>query len=207
MPNQNDLGNIRNEARAQNLARVVERFVRTLNNRAGEEHAAAVIQDGHILDGEKIGQQPEWFLTEELIVPTAEVLGYELRLQPKGFDGLDGRIPDFTALNLEAENFGEVKKPGSIKTARKESVEYLDLAEERPLVGFATDGRTWILHTAVEGEEPTYTFHAPLHKLLKDVRMLETAEGTDEKRHPHLRELAMKFVSEFNIENVRNTVM
>lgn len=201
---QSDLSNISNEARAQNLVRVVERFISTFNERVEEEQLAAeVIFNDRKLYGGHINQEPERFIEDELIEPTMKVLGYECRFRPKGFDGLEGRIPDFTALNLSATNFGEVKTPGGIGQARKESFEYLNMATDRPLVGFSTDGFTWILHTAsVEGAEPSYSNHATLHELMKKIRMEQTQDAAGRRNRNHLRELALKFVSEFNIEVV-----
>jgi len=200
---QSDLSNISNEARAQNLVRVVERFVSTFNERAGEKRASEVIFQDKKLYGGHINQEPERFIEDELIKPTMEVLGYECRFRPKGFDGLEGRIPDFTALNLSPTNFGEVKTPGGIEQARKESFDYLNMATDRPLVGFSTDGFTWILHTASsEDDEPSYKNHVTLHDLIEKVRMEQTQENADRRDRKVLRDLALKFVSEFNIDAI-----
>jgi len=203
MADQTDLSNISNEARAQNLVRVVERFISTFNERAGEEAAAEVILDKKKLWGGHINQEPERFIEDELIEPTMSVLGYECRFRPKGFDGLEGRIPDFTALNLSSTNFGEVKVPGDIQNARKESFEYQEMATDRPLVGFSTDGFTWILHTAVsEDDDPQYRNHVTLHELMRKIRIEQSQSKAERRDRRHLRDLAIKFVSEFNIDAV-----
>jgi hypothetical protein len=203
---QDDLSNLDTIARAYALVECLNDFVCTFNDRAGEQHAHRVIHGKCHLDGERIGQAPEQFIYEELVEPVAtNALGYELRFQPKGFDGLDGRIPDFEILNIDAENFGEVKTPGRIDVAREESVAYLDRADQRPLAGVATDGRTWILHTADEDEEPQYTRHVSLHKLLGKVNMVEV-QSIDESRHPELREMGTKFVEEFNVGSIQLTL-
>lgn len=137
---QDDLSAIQTDALSQNLVRVIERFIRVLNEQAGEKHAANVILDGAILQGRELEQKPERFIEEKLIDPVMRVLKYEPRFQPTGFSGLGGRYPDFTALNLGVTNFGEVKKPGEIDNARKDSFEYLSMATDRPIVGIATDG-------------------------------------------------------------------
>lgn len=206
MTDQTNLSNISNEARAQNLVRVVERFISTLNERAGESHAADVIFRDRFLDGREIEQQPERFVEDELIRPTMSVLGYDCRFRPKGFDGLDGRIPDFTALNLPITNLGEVKTPGKITDARQESFEYLQMATERPLVGFSTDGFSWILHTAAtEKDEPQYQSHVTLHELMTKIRMEQTQDSAGRRDRTELRELALKFVSEFNLKVVASS--
>ncbi len=206
MTGQSDLTNLSNEARAQNLVRVIERFIRTLYHRAGRRHASDVIHGSVKLKGTKIQQEPERFIAEELIEPVGKVLGYELRFEPRGFDGLRNLTPDFTAINLECENFGEIKTPGGIKRARKESFQYLGRAVKRPIIGIATDGFIWILHTAGKEEQPAYTSHASLRDLIRSVRLVERT-SISEARHPHQRELAMKFVSEFNIEAVTRSIM
>lgn len=204
---QGDLSEIETDARAQNFVRVIERFVRSLNEQAGEDHAADVLIGGTILQGRKLKQHPERFIEEELIEPVLQVLGYDPRFQPTGFNGLDGRYPDFTALNLDVTNFGEVKTPGKISNARKESFEYLTMAEDRPVVGIATDGFVWILHSAIETDDkPTYTHHVALHDLYKKIRLEQTQPNAKRRSRTHLRELSRDFVSEFNRDYLEHLV-
>lgn len=205
---QDDLSDIQTEARSQNLVRAIERFIRVLNKQAGEKHAAKVILEGAVLQGSKLKQKPERFIEEELIEPVMQVLGYEPRFQPTGFNGLGGRYPDFTALNLDVTNFGEVKKPGRIENARKESFEYLQMATDRPICGIATDGFVWILHTATDpGEEPTYTHHVALHDLFEKIRLEQTQPNANRRSRTHLRDLSQKFVSQFNASHVEELVI
>ncbi|MFA9415159.1 hypothetical protein [Natrinema sp. HArc-T2] len=200
---QDDLSAIQTDALSQNLVRAIERFVRVLNEQAGEKHAAKVILEGAVLHGEELEQKPERFIEEKLIGPVMEVLGYEPRFQPTGFKGLDGRYPDFTALNLDTTNFGEVKKPGKIENARKESFEYLTMATDRPIVGIATDGFVWILHTATKpGEQPTYTHHVALHDLFKKIRLEQTQPKAERRSRTHLRELSQDFVKQFSRDHI-----
>ena len=201
---QDDFSNFDDWALANNLIPVVRQFVSTLNERAGKQHAAKVIFGKSTLDGSRIEQEPERFIEDELIEPIMEVLGYDCRFRPKGFEGLNGRIPDFTALNLAATNLGEVKVPGKITDAREESVEYLEMAEGRPLIGFATDGFVWILYTATEpNERPRYTHHATLNELVRKIRMEQTQPKRESIPQTHLRELSYKFASEFNADYVK----
>lgn len=204
---QGDLSGIQTDARAQNLVRVVEDFVQSLNEQAGEDHAADVLLDGAVLQGRELEQRPERFIEEELIDPVLRVLGYRPRFQPTGFDGLGGRYPDFTALNLDVTNFGEVKTPGGITDARKESFEYLSMADARPIVGVATDGFVWILHSATEPDEtPAYTHHATLRELFRKIRLEQTQPKAERRSRPHLRDLSRDFVSEFSIDSITSLV-
>lgn len=205
---QDDLSDIQTDARSQNLVRAIEQFVRVLNKQAGKKHAANVLLEGAVLQGKELEQKPERFIEEELIGPVLQVLGYDPRFQPTGFNGLRGRYPDFTALNLDVTNFGEVKKPGKIENARKESFEYLMMATDRPIVGIATDGFVWILHTATKSDEqPTYTHHIALHDLFKKIRLEQTQPNAKRRSRTHLRELSRDFVSQFNASYVDNLVI
>lgn len=203
MTEQSDFSQPRNDERAQKVVRVLEQFHRELTQRAGDDHAAEVVLDKKRLDGRIIKQEPERFIEDRLVEPIMSVLGHDIRFRPKGFDGLEGRIPDFTVLNLDAENFGEVKTPGTIRKARKESFEYQEMATERPLVGFSTDGFTWILHTAAEGESPTYTSHETIYQVLRKVRIEQAHEKAKRRNRPEMRERAYKFTSQFGKESVQ----
>lgn len=204
---QDDLSDIQINARSQKLVRVVEQFVRVLNDQAGEKHTAEVILTGATLQGRELKQRPERFIEDELIDPVMRALGYEPRFQPTGFDGLNGRYPDFTALNLDVTNIGEVKTPGKIENARKESFEYLTMATDRLIVGIATDGFVWILHTTTKSDtQPTYTHHVALHELFRKIRLEQTQSKAKRRSRPHLRDLAQDFVSQFNASYVEKLV-
>jgi len=200
---QDDLSDLQTRARADALVRTIEQFVRTLNDRAGEDHAADVILDGATLDGNIIRQKPERFIEEELVGPVLDALGYEYRFQPTGFDGLGDQIPDFTATNLDVTNFGEVKVPGEIVNARRESFDYLGRATTRPLVGIATDGFSWILHSAEEpGEGPQYQYHAVLRDVVKKIRLEQVHSTAERRSRQGLREAVHKFICDFSRESV-----
>lgn len=204
---QDDLSDLQINARSQNLVRVIERFIRILNDQAGKKHTANVILKGAILQGRELEQKPERFIEDELIDPVMRVLGYEPRFQPTGFEGLDGRYPDFTALNIDVTNIGEVKKSGKIKHARKESFEYLTMATDRPILGIATDGFVWILHTATKSDtQPTYTHHVALHDLFRKIRLEQTQSKAKRRSRTHLRNLCRGFVSQFNANYVEDLI-
>lgn len=197
MVEQSDLADKRNDPRAQNVVRAVERFVRVFKERGGD-HAADVMLGDSELEGEEINQEPERFIEDNLIEPVADALNLNIRFRPRGFEGLGDRIPDFTALNLGVENFGEVKPPGGINTARAESVEYVSMATERPIACIATDGLTWILYTAEEGENPAYTSHKRIDEIIQKLRKEQSYERADLRSRPRLRKEAYELASEFS---------
>ncbi|WP_339104054.1 hypothetical protein [Haloterrigena salinisoli] len=65
---QDDLSDIQTEARSQNLVRAIERFIRVLNEQAGEKHAAKVILEGAVLQGSELEQKPERFIEGALSI-------------------------------------------------------------------------------------------------------------------------------------------
>ena len=189
--------------RAQRVVRTIERFIDTFIDRTDSEHATNVLYDNETIRatrlGDEYGQKPERFVVEELITGVADALGYDYRTQPVGFDGLEGRYPDFTVLNADAAVIGEIKKPNNIDQARSESFEYLELAGARPLVGIATDGFTWIKHTANEGEEPEYTKHVALRSVFKDIARERDNERSPRRSRPELRGRCEELANEFSI--------
>jgi predicted type IV restriction endonuclease len=186
-----------NDARAQRFVRCIERFVDRYRERTGRHGQKVLADDNKRLDGRKIEQEPERFVEDALIAPVLECLGHDVRFRPKGFDGLEGRIPDFTLLNVDAVNFGEVKTPGSIYNARDETVQYLDMATGRPLIGIATDGFSWVLYTAGEDEEPVYTDHCTISKVIRRVNKEQSSKGSQRDR-VELRKEALDFVDGFS---------
>lgn len=194
------------DPRAQRVVSAIERFVDTLIQRTDSSHATNVLYDNEPIRsarlGEEYGQKPERFIVEELILELAEALDYEYRSQPTGFDGLGGRYPDFTVLNTETTVIGEVKKPNTIGEARRESVQYLERAEARPLAGIATDGFTWILHTADQNDDAQYTKHAALRRVFKDLARERDSERSPRRSRLELRERCEEFVESFHVDEL-----
>jgi hypothetical protein len=192
--------------RAQRVVRSLERFVDVLVRRGDGEHVTDVLYDNETIRGtylgDRYGQRPERFIVETLVTDVADALGYEYRSQPVGFNGLDGRYPDFTVLNADSTVIGEVKKPNQIENARDEAFDYLQMADDRPLVGIATDGFTWILHTASEGEEPEYTTHVPLRGVIKSLARERNKEKVPRQSRRDLREQCVKFADAFGVEQL-----
>lgn len=189
-----------NDPRAQRVIRAVERFIKHLRARAPSEHAAEVIRGDTVLRGTKVDQAPERFTVEHLVTGIAEALGYEYRPQPKGIDGIERKVPDFEVLNVSGVVLGETKTLNRTEAARGEAFDYLSGATERPAAGIATDGRTWILHTAAgERSEPTYDCKCSLRGVMEKV-WTETSESSNRAKRSGLREDAERFVSEFSVD-------
>lgn len=206
MTDQSEFDDDRNNPHAQRLIRVLERFAEICEQRTDGESGKLIDRESKIT-GETLNQKPERFVEENLVEPIAtDVLGYDIRFQPKGFNGLGEDIPDFTILNLEAENFGEVKGLRMAEKAIDDSVKYLNRAVERPLVGIATDGLSWILYTAGKDEEPTYRNHERIYMIFKRIRLEKAHRQAARRRRPVLRKSASKFVNEFHIERLRKKV-
>jgi len=189
-----------NDPRAQKVVRAVERFLSTLRERAPRKHAAHVVHTEKVLQGEKVRQSPERFIVEHLVTDVADALGYDYRPQPKGITGLGGKIPDFEVLNTNGVVIGEVKKPNQIEAARDEAFKYLGDVSKRPAAGIATDGWTWVLHTAAErGSEPSYDCHRPLRPVMKKI-WTEKYEQSERASRLQLRKQAREFTDELSIE-------
>lgn len=203
MCGQSDFGSSGNDPRAYRVVSAIEEFVDNFARQAPSEHATDVLYDSTPLDGAKIKQAPERFIEEHLIRDVANALGYDYRPQPKGFDGLGGRIPDFTITNTEVTVIGEIKRPNHISDAESESVEYLDRSTVYPSVGIATDGWTWIMYVTKQNEEPTYHSHVALRSVIRDIARDRTVR-CETKQSPHeLRERCSKFATQFGIESVQ----
>ncbi len=198
--NQSNFADSGNDPRAQKVVRAVERFLAPLRKRSPRKHASNVVHSGTVLQGKKVRQSPERFIVEHLVTDVADALGYDYRPQPKGIAGLGGRIPDFEVLNVDGVVIGEVKKPNQIEEARDEAFQYLGDVSERPAAGIATDGWTWVLHTAAErGSEPSYDCHRPLRPVMKKI-WTEKYERSEQASRLQLRKQAQEFTDELSIE-------
>lgn len=203
---QSSLGDDGNDPRALKLIELTEAFVGTLHDRVPQSHAERAINSDSTLRGEKLRQLPERFIEEHLIRDVADqILGYDYRPQPKGIDGLEGRIPDFEVMNSKRLVLGEIKKPNSIEQAREESHDYLEMASRRPAVGISTDGWTWILHKTSEPDgEVTYHSHEPLRPIIRRLGRSERHATKVSRRR--LRTEAASFVRRFHIDSIAETV-
>lgn len=203
---QSDFDRPQNDPRAQRVIRSIERFATEFDRRVPREHANEVLYSSVALKGELIRQGPERFIEEHLIRDVADALGYQYRPQPKGFDGLGDDTPDFTITNVDVTVIGELKAPNGIKKAQSESISYLDQAEDRPLVGIASDGWTWIKYTASEGDQPTFSDHCSLRKVIRDVAREQAVDKSPRRNRSELRRRCYNFVSAFSAEDIGKSV-
>ncbi|TKX74246.1 hypothetical protein EXE46_10410 [Halorubrum sp. GN11_10-6_MGM] len=203
---QSDFDRPRNDPRAQRVIRSIERFATEFDRRVPREHANEVLYDSVPLEGGIIRQGPERFIEEHLIRDVADALGYQYRPQPKGFEGLGDDTPDFTITNVDVTVVGELKSPNGIKKAQTESIHYLDEAENRPLVGIASDGWTWIKYTARKGEKPTPSDHCSLRQVIRDIAREQSVDQSPRRDRPELRKRCYDFVSSFGAEEIGKSV-
>ncbi|KZN25985.1 hypothetical protein A4G99_23740 [Haladaptatus sp. R4] len=177
----------------------MEAFTIELEQRNGADYAKSILK-GDTLTGTKIGQKPERFGEKHLIKPCLRALGYEkYRPQPTGIPGIERKAPDFQ-LEPERNDFviiGEIKKPNEIRSARKESFDYLDDIE-RPAAGIATDGFTWILHTTRgKNGRPRYHRQHGMNTPKKRLRLEYFYDDSDRRRRRRIREDLSYLVEEF----------
>ncbi|WP_147441161.1 hypothetical protein [Halorubrum sp. Atlit-26R] len=203
---QSDFDKPQNDPRAQRVIRSIERFATEFDRRVPREHAHEVLYESTQLEGEVIQQGPERFIEEHLIRDVAEALGYQYRPQPKGYTGLGDDTPDFTITNVDVTVIGELKAPNKIEKAQSESISYLDRAEDRPLVGIASDGWTWIKYTAQKDEQPTFSDHCSLRKVIRDIAREQAVDRSPRRDRSELRERCYDFVSAFSAEEIGTSI-
>jgi len=202
---QSNFGDDGNDGRADKLVTITRSFVEDLHERVPQSHAEQVINSNASLRGDLLHQLPERFIQEHLIRDIAEeVLDYEYRPEPKGIDGLGGRIPDFEVMNAETLTLGEIKKPNNIEQARSESHKYIQMASSRPAIGISTDGWTWILHVARSGEGPIYHSHQPLRPIIRELG--REVRHSKPVRNRKLREKTAEFVRCFHRQTLNEIV-
>jgi len=153
-----------------------------------------------------IRQGPERFIEEHLIRDVAEALGYQYRPQPKGFEGLGDDTPDFTITNVSVTVIGELKAPNRIEKAQSESISYLNQAEDRPLVGIASDGWTWIKYAAPQDGKPIFSDHCSLRKVIRDIAREQAVDRSSRLDRSELRESCYDFVTAFSAEEIETSV-
>jgi len=203
---QSDFDKPQNDPRAQRVIRSIERFATEFDRRVPREHATEVLYKSVPLEGEVIRQGPERFIEEHLIRDVAEALGYQYRPQPKGFEGLGDDTPDFTITNVSVTVIGELKAPNRIEKAQSESISYLNQAEDRPLVGIASDGWTWIKYTAPQDGKPTFSDHCSLRKVIRDIAREQAVDRSSRLDRSELRESCYDFVTAFSAEEIERSV-
>ena len=135
-----------------------------------------------------------------IIYILADDLGYTYRPQPQGINGLGKSIPDFTVLNTEMTVIGELKKPNNFKIGRTESVTYLNKTSDRPAIGIATDGLTWIKFRLDSEGKLTPQKHSTLRSVIRDLVRDCSPNKPVKKRRSKLRKECYDFVESFAID-------
>jgi hypothetical protein len=148
------------EATAYSVYLTLNDFVDRFHEQATELNPLAQILDGTRFRGGVVGQQPEYFTEEALIVPLLESLGYEgIRWRPHNLIKEERNQPDLliqdspravTAIveskRLGREHDTSVAQDQAAAYLRDDTfVKYATDREKSYLVGFGTDGITWSL--------------------------------------------------------------
>jgi hypothetical protein len=182
---------------SQKLLHDVEGFVDEIGTRGCTAHLQAVTQDGKFLKGKKLGQKPERFVEDNLIVPVLETLGHSVLARPVQYAPrwTHGRgIPDFslttvptaTAKEHDIRLFVEAKPPNKLQYAREDVAEYLKKDLDFDAIAILTDGIDWELWVRPQNKpldddyEPERT--ASLRPVLTDAK---TRNLENESYHPH----------------------
>jgi len=197
---QSELDSPQNDPRTRRVVRSLQKFADTFQRRVPREHASDVLNDEAVLDGVAIGQAPERFIEEHLVRSLADDLGYMYRPYPQGIEGIERLIPDFTVLNTEITVIGELKKPNRIKQGRTESVEYLNKTTERPAIGIATDGLTWVKFRIDSEDSLTPQKHSSLRSVVRGFVREQSPNKSSKKRRSKIRKECYGFVDSFAIE-------
>lgn len=188
-----------NDAFGYRVLQVLREFVAKLYRRVPDKHASDIIHKDVTANSTELAQKPERFIEETLVRPLGDALAYDYRPQPTGFAGLGGRYPDFTILNLAPVVIGEIKQPNTYKEARKDTFDYLQMAEDRPLYGLSTDGWSWSLFTAETDSDPEYRRSYSLRSLVKNIALQQNHEKASGKSADELRRGCTEFASIFSI--------
>jgi len=155
------------------------------------------MRDGEFLRGKQLGQKPERFVEDFLIVPVLETLGHSVLARPIQYAPrwTHGRgIPDFslttiptaTAKEHDIRLFVEAKPPNKLHYARDDVEEYLKKDLDFDAIAVLTDGIKWELWVRPQNEpldedyEPART--ASLRPALTDAKVRNLEK---ESYHPY----------------------
>lgn len=198
----------------------VEVFINEIGTRRCTAHFQAVMGDGQFLKGKKLGQKPERFVEDNLIVPVLETLNHSVLARPVQYAPrwTHGRgIPDFSLTTIptaaakehDIRLFVEAKPPNKLKYAQDDVREYLKKDLDFDAIAVLTDGIKWELWVRRQNEplsndyEPEQT--ASLGPALSDAK---TQNIENESYHPHhvRRKIDFEEFSEFTASAVLNIV-
>jgi hypothetical protein len=141
---------------SRRLLHDVEAFIDEIGTRSCTSHLQDVMRDGKFLKGKKLGQKPERFVEDTLIVPVLETLDHSVVARPVQYAPrwTHGRgIPDFSLTTIPTatakENhirlFVEAKPPNKLQYAREDVKEYLKKDLDFDAIAVLTDGIEWEL--------------------------------------------------------------
>ncbi|WP_080509814.1 hypothetical protein [Haloarcula marismortui] len=182
---------------SRKLLHDVESFIDEIGTRSCTAHLQAVMRDGKFLKGKQLGQKPERFVEDALIVPVLETLGHSVLARPVQYAPrwTHGRgIPDFslttiptaTAKEHDIRLFVEAKPPNKLHYARDEVKEYLKKDLGFGAIAVLTDGIQWELWVRPQNEPLTDDYKpertASLRPAITDAK---TRNLEKESYHPH----------------------
>lgn len=141
---------------SRRLLHDVEAFIDEIGTRSCTAHLQDVMRDEKFLKGKNLGQKPERFVEDTLIVPVLETLGHSIIARPVQYAPrwTHGRgIPDFslttiptaTAKENDIRLFVEAKPPNKLQYAREDVKEYLKKDLDFDAIAVLTDGIEWEL--------------------------------------------------------------
>lgn len=180
---------------SRRLLRVLEEFVDEIGDRGCTTHLDAVLNDGYLLKGKKLGQEPERFIEDHLIFRILRVLGHELRPRPVQYAPRwsHGRgIPDFAITSIPVSTvkqnnlrvFGESKPPNKLDYAREDIEDYLNKDLDFHAVAILTDGVDWELWVRPRNEELSGQFTPYAVASLRDALVI-VKNRNFEQEHYH----------------------
>lgn len=201
---------------SRRLLHDVEDLVDEIGTRGCTAHLQAVMRDGKFLKGKKLGQQPERFVEDNLIVPVLETLGHSVLARPIQYAPrwVHGRgIPDFslttiptaTAKEHDIRLFVEAKKPNNLQYARQDVCEYLKKDLDFDAIAVLTDGLEWELWVRPQKEpldddyEPERT--ASLRSAVNSAKT-RNMENESYSLHKTRRKIGRENFSEFTAQAI-----
>lgn len=147
-------------------------FVRQFESRTTDSGALERILDGERFKGGIVGQSPEFFTEQYLIVPVLNALGFEqVRWRPVNLTKTEQKEPDFQIDDppseivciVEAKRLGREREDNQAKEQVKNYllddtfVKYATDRNRQYLVGIGTDGLDWSLYAKPIGQrEPIW---------------------------------------------------
>jgi len=149
------------EAAAHNVTQRLIEFAHRFDTRSTDSGALERILDGELFKGGIVGQAPEFFTEQYLIVPVLNALGFkQVRWRPVDLMKAERKQPDFqiddppssTVCIVESKRLGcEMSDASASKQIEGYLVDdtfikYSTKHNRRYLVGIATDGVSWTLY-------------------------------------------------------------